>query len=254
MSLPVARSAVAILLLAAIPVPSAADLRLERIRTVERPGRSGEVLSREHSEVIFIGDSSARYDTGPHSFIVRADDGKFLWLNHEAKTYAEVSLPLKLEDLFTAQERDCVRDFPRALIDAEASVKWTEQVREIEGWQTRKLRIEGRHESGMRFEGDRWVTHGLPVDLGTYHLLVRSRAALSTRTRGWVGEMLAAGGYAVESTTIMHVRGHRHVDQRRLKTVGDVEADSSRYMPPDTYAATEPRPPIDLQCDSGSRP
>ncbi len=252
MSLYAARSTVGFLLLAAIAAPGAADLRLERTRLLEGPGRNGEVFRRELSEVIFVGDSSARFDTGPHSFIVRSGDGKFLWLNHEARTYAEVSLPLKLEDLFTEQERECVRNFPRALTDAEATVRWTEEAREIEGWKTRKLRIEGRHHSGLRFEDERWVTHGLPVDLKAYHLLVRNRAALSTRTRGWVGELLAEGGYPVETTTTLHVRGHQHVDQRRLTTVEEVEPDGSRYLPPTTYAATEPRPPIDLQCVSGT--
>ncbi len=247
-------STLAFLSLLAIAAPGSADLRLEGTRVFEAPGRDGEKFRREGVEVVFLGNAAARFDTGPHSYIVRSEDGKFLWLNHETRTYAEVSLPLKLEGFFTDQERDCVRNFPRALVDAEATVKWTEERREIEGLQTRKLRVEGRHESGLRFEDDRWMTHGLPVDLKPYHLLTRNRAALSTRTRGWVDELLAEGGYPVETTTIMHIGGGQHVDQRRLTSVEEVEPDSSRYLPPADYAGTEPRPPIDLHCVGGSQP
>lgn len=232
--------------------PGAADWRVEGTRVFEGPERDGEKFRRQSTEVIYVGDGSARYDSGPYSYILRSGDGKLFWLNHQTRTYAEVSLPLKLEELFTAQERDCVQSFPQALMDAEASVEWSDETREVEGWPTRKLHVAGRHVTGLRFEDDRWVTHGLPVDLKPYHLLMRNRAALSTRTRGWVDDLLAEGGFPLETTTTIRFGARQHVDQRRVTSVREVEVDDSRYLPPADYAATESRPPIDLQCVSGS--
>ena len=237
------------LLFAAMAVPSTADLRLERTRSIQMLDRDGEVdSSRERAEVVFIGESSARLDLGSESAIVRVDEGVFLWLDHGAKAYAELALPLKLEDLFTDEEKSCLRLYSQALLNADASVTLTDEHRVIGGWETRKLRVEGRHPRGFRFEEEKWITHSLPVDLGPYFQVIQNRAALSTVTRAWFGQFVAAGGYPVESTRTMGDPGRVRVVKQRLEAVNEVAADGSRYLPPAGYAPTLTRPPLDVQC------
>ena len=230
--------------------PSAADLRLDRSRSIQMLDQDGNVgHSEQRTEVVFIGESSARVDFGSESAIVRLADGVYLWLDHEAEAYAEVALPLKLEDLLTLEEQECLRRFPQALENVEAAVTLTGERRMIDQRETRRLKVEGRHFSGFQIESDSWVTDSLSMDLGPYHQLVKSRAALSTASRGWIGEVIAVGGYSVESTATRRMRGRvRHVVKQRLETVNEVDTEETRYQAPAGYTHSLSRPPLDIGC------
>jgi Domain of unknown function (DUF4412) len=242
--------ALALLLLPATAASGATDLRLERRRLDQRFGEDAaeEKASRELLEVLFISARSARLDSGTTSAIVRVDDGVFLWIDHDAKAYAELTLPLRMEDLLTDEEQECVRHFPQALAIARASVIRTAEHRAIEGWETEKLRIEGQHPSGPQFEQDTWLTKDLPADLEPYHQLVRAQAALSLLWRGWIEQLIAAGGFPVESKATVRDRGSVRVSEKRLEKVEEVEFDASRYLPPAGYTPTLDRPPLDVAC------
>jgi len=90
-------------------MPIWADLRLERSRSYRSLDLVGEVRSSgEVRDVVFVGEEASRWDTDAWSIIVRTADGVYLWLDHQAKAYAELDLPLKLEDLLTDFEKDCM--------------------------------------------------------------------------------------------------------------------------------------------------
>ncbi|MCP3963341.1 MAG: hypothetical protein GY719_36345 [bacterium] len=234
--------------------PSAADLRLERSGLLQWLDSDGKVSSsEERGEVVFVGESAARVDAGTGSAIARTDDGVFLWLDHEAKEYAELPLPLKLEDLLTDEERTCLKQIPWVLENAEATVRLTDESRVIDGRKTVRLRVEG-HLRDLQFERDTWITRDLSVDLGPYFQLIQNFGALSTLSRGWIGDVIAAQGYPVESTATRRARGRSRVAKLRLVAVSEVSPDTSRYLPPVGYSPSLKRPPVDLKCITAPRP
>ncbi|MEM7355778.1 MAG: hypothetical protein AAF657_33490 [Acidobacteriota bacterium] len=223
-------------------------MRIERVLKEESATPSGEVRINEREEVVWVGESSARLDARSASTIVRLADGVFVHLDHSAKAYVEVALPMKLEDFFSPQEKECLRQSPQALANTPATVKLTGEERLVEGRRARKLRTEWEHFMGLRFEQDKWLSDDLPIDVGPYLQLIRHRAALSSVTRGWIDQVVGAGGFPIESTTKLHSdRGTRTV-RRRLASVTVVDADPSRYLPPPGYSPTLERPPLDLAC------
>lgn len=228
---------------------STVELRVERKRSDESfNAASGEsIIKREQIEVLFISESAARLDTESVSIIVR--DDVFVWVDHDAKAYVEIILPLQMEDLLGSAEQDCFRSFPQAFDDAQASVTSTGEQTTLGRWKASQQRIEG-HLRKVRFEVDRWTTEDLPIDLGAYHLLVRSRAALSPLYRGWVEQLITKGGFLVRSKAILHGRGGVKVSEIHLKTIDQIEADESRYSPPHGYSQTLDRPPLDIACVS----
>ncbi len=242
--------AVAAVVLLGMAAPIKADLRLERMRTVEVLDRAGNVdSSRERTEMVFIGERSARLDLGPGSVIVRMDDGIYLWLDHPAKAYVEVTLPLTLESFLTDQEQQCFQQSSQSVVDVDATVTLTDERRVIDQRQARKLRVAGRHPIGFQIEREEWLTQSLSVDLAPYHQVLLYQGELSPASRGWKAEALAAGGYAVESTlTLRSRRGGVRVNKQRLVAVKEVPFEASRYHPPADYAPTLSRPPLDVAC------
>ncbi len=238
-----------LVLLAILALPATADMRLERLKFDEKIDSDGKSeSSRERTDVVFVGKNSVRLDTGSDSTIVRLDDGVYLYLDHAAKAYAEIALPLKLEDLLTKREKACLSQLPQALENTEAIVELTDERRMIDGREARRLRTAWRHFGGLEFEGDTWITHSLVVDLEPYWVMVRNRRAVSPVYRGWVDNVAEIGGYPVESTTTMRSDRGVKVARQRLVAVSEVKADKSRYLPPADYSPTLDRPPLDVAC------
>ena len=231
---------------------SAADLLIERTRTIQILDDAGQVdSSREWPDILYASDIGVRWDARSTSTIVRADGDTLVYVDHRAKSYAEVTLPLRLEDLLTIEETECLSHHPLVLVDAEAEVTLTGETRLIGQWKTTRLRVVGQHPFGLRIERDTWITHDLPVDLGPYLKMVQNMAALSTLSRAWFAEYLAAGGFPVESTTVRRYRGKARRLEQRLDSVTEVEVDPARYRPPAGYSPTLKRPPLDVACVSG---
>ena len=240
---------ISLLILAAFPRLALAELRVERLQTDERSSFDGELKRREErTQFVFVAEGAVRFDNGPTSIIVRLEDGVYIHLDHGTKTYAELTLPLKLEDLLTDQEKACLRQFPQALAGPEATVTLTDERRTIGRREARKIRIEWANFVGLAFEEERWVSHGLPPEVGLYLDLEQSRAALSPAYRGWIDQVVEFGGYPIESTrTLQNERGVRVVRQR-LIAVTEIEPDKVRYRPPRDYSPTLGRPPLDVAC------
>ncbi len=227
---------------------SAADLRLEHQRSFEAINLQGEtVFQHEMTEVVFLSEQAARYDARIGSFIVRTEDGIFLWLDHEARTFAEARLPVTMEELLSDDDKKCIESFPGVVKDAEATVQQTGEEKTIGDWQSAKIHVEGQFGEGLSFVDDRWITHELEVDLEPYHLLIGAKAALSLRTRGWIDELLAEGGYPVESETIESSPKRRRIYRNRLVDVREIESDETRYQPPAGYVR-DSRFPLDFRC------
>ncbi len=238
---------VSLLLLFAV-LPGAADLRIERAGTAFDPDDEADTR-REWTDVLFVGAGGVRRDLPSFSTIVRAGADTYVHIDHQAKAYAEVTLPLKLEELLTETELECLRRQPFALADLAAEVTLTGESRLIGRWQTKRLRVLGRHPIGLAIEEDAWITHDLPVDLGLYLKMMQGKAALSPISRGWYPDFTAAGGFPVESTMIRRMHGNvRRRTERRLDSVTEVEPDPTRYRPPAGYSPTLRRPPLDVAC------
>ncbi len=236
------------LLLLLTVLPSAADLRIERTGLAFDP--EDEVgTRREWADVLFVGAGGVRRDLPSFSTIIRAGEDTYVHIDHRAKAYAEVPVPLKLEDLLTERDLKCLRWQPLALADLTAEVTLTGESRLIGRWQTKRLRVLGRHPIGLEIEEDIWITHDLPVDLALYFKMMHNKAALSPISRGWYADFTAAGGFPVESTMIRRMHGNvRRRTEQRLDSVTEVEPDPARYRPPAGYSPTLQRPPLDVAC------
>ncbi len=236
-----------VLLLLFAVLPATADLRIERTRTAFDPGAKADSI-REWADTLFIGASGVRWDLPSTSTIVRTDTRTYVHIDHQARAYAEVPMPLKLEDLLTAEELECLRRPPLALVDLAAEVTMTGESRLIDRWKTTRLRVSGRHALGLEIEKDMWITHDLPVDLSLFFKMMRNKAALSPVSRAWYADLAAAGGFPVESTTIRTMRDRVWQMQQRLDSVSEIEPDPARYRPPAGYSPTLLRPPLDVAC------
>lgn len=243
------RSACCVLLLAVTATQSGGDIRLERTRTYRNLDSAGQVRSSgEARDVVFVGEGVARWDTDAWSVMVRTRTGVYLWLDHKAKAYAELSLPLELEDLLTDFEKDCVKSAPMALVDATAKVTWADEFRVIDGRKARRVTVEGVTSGGDAFSRDFWMTRDFAVDLEPYLEIVRNRSALNPMNRGWIEEFLSRGGFPAEGTSTVSVGGGQRIVEQRLISVDEVPAEAARYQPPAGYAPSLDRPPLGVAC------
>ena len=228
--------------------PCAADLRIERTKIAVDPDSEDD--AREWPDVLFIGVDGVRRDLASTSVIVRSDADTYIHIDHDARAYVEVPLPLRLEDLLTEADATCLSRSPLALENLEAEVTLTAESRQVGRWKATRVRVRGRHSLGLELEEDLWITHDLPVDLSLYFKMARNTAALSPLSRAWYGDLVAANGFPLESTTTRRMRDRTWRWQRRLDSVTEVEPDPARYRPPAGYTPTLSRPPLDVACVS----
>jgi hypothetical protein len=211
------------LLLFLLALPAAADTLL----TIKSHVQGLTMAGPPDGEIrIWVaGDRLRRDDGDASSTILRLDRNKLYLVNHQDRTYSELSLPLDLQKLAAASQD---------LLKTVVQVNPTNQTKKIRSWKARKVEVDVSNAAGLKLDATLWVS----TDVEAYAALNRmvvSLAALQPGGATLARQLEQIGGFPVVQEAEVELNGSRFKTREELVSVETRTAPAELYEPPAGY-------------------
>lgn len=218
-----------------LTAPAHADTVLEyqtRFRSFkgEKPGDP-----LDSKTIAWIAADRARLDRTESSVIFRGDERRMYFLDHQAKTWQQLSVPIKLEEHFVG-EKKALFDEIIAEHASPVTVKEMSLPETIGPWVTRKLEINGETATlGSHEKVEVWNMADPKVDKSAYDELRRNNAALNPSARRWIDHALALPGITVKQKVSFEDQRWRTEITNELLSIEERKSPDGYYSPPKDY-------------------
>lgn len=170
------------------------------------------------------GDRLRRDDGDATSTILRLDRNRLYIVNHQDRTYSELSLPLDLQKLGASQDA----------LKTVVQVKPSNETKKIRSWNARRVEVDVSNAAGLKLDGTLWVS----TDVEAYAALNRmavSLAALQPGGANLARQLEEIGGFPVVQETDVEMNGSRFKTREELVSVETKAAPAGLYEPPAGY-------------------
>jgi len=194
----------------------------------------GENQPAKDTEVkIWVGADRLRRDEGQTSSILRLDRNKLYIVDHAAKTYSEVGLPVDLQKYAPAGTEAAMKQMGDAM-RLDAKVTPASETRKIGDWNARRVDVAITSAMGMKIATTMWVSK----DLEIYRSLNRMSATLASLQHGaaaWARQLEEIEGFPVLQESSISVVGTQFKTREELVAVAAQDAPAGIYEPPAGY-------------------
>lgn len=231
-----ALAVLAVLALAAAPAQAATHLTLKSHQDgFEVQGQSQP--SQDRTVEIWMDAGKIARDDG--SSLVISDGESLILVDHNAKTYNVLELPIDLGALLPEQLKGQL-DQMREVATIDAEVAPGEETREIGDWTAKRYDVTLSNQMGLAVEQVIWATPEVEVDATLYNALTGSLASLQPGGGDWVRELAAIEGFPVLRETTMQIGPETSVTTREELVAVKTEAPpAGTFAPPSDYAEEE---------------
>jgi hypothetical protein len=171
------------------------------------------------------GDKLRRDDGDASSTILRLDRNKLYVVNHQDRTYSELSLPLDLQKLGASQD----------ILKTVVQVNPTNETRKIRSWNARKVEVDVSNAAGLKLDGTLWVSKDVEA-YATLNRMAVSMAALQPGGANLARQLEQVGGFPVVQEAEVEMNGSRFKTREELVSVETKAAPAGLYEPPAGYA------------------
>jgi hypothetical protein len=188
-------------------------------------------------QVMWIGDDRVRLDQGSTSVLIRVDQEKMYFLDHEDKTSSAVDLPFDIKEYLPQGMGDQIAQ----MMKFEVEVTPTDETRTIGEWTTK--RYDAVMTSQMvTVDSTFWVAHDVHLDFDHFYELYEQMVAAQPGMTDVVTAMRSMKGFVIEQQGVakMPMMGDVSIGSS-LKTVSieDATPPGGIYDPPADYTAKE---------------
>jgi hypothetical protein len=192
-------------LLFGLPAALSADTVLEYTRKSEYSYfESGATRTSHRQWTATYDEGRARIDDKSHSYILRADLGKFWLLSHRSRTFTELSVPIRLERYLSAEERETAKlnvEMGAPIVD----VTPTAESKKIGLWQAKLWQISVMQpELEIVRDFELWLSPEFPGAAEVYLELRQIISQLDFAGRAWREQISALDGLPVMSVSKEH--------------------------------------------------
>jgi hypothetical protein len=181
----------------------------------------------------WFGNQGVRYDLGDTSVILRIDTKKFININHVAKTFSVLDMPIDMKKLVDPQMAPMM-DQMMKMMAMTVTVTPSDRTGTYAGFACKfsKLTISSRM---MTIATDECLTDAVPIDYARYKELVESQSELAPNSQ-WMKDLVEkVHGFPVYSETSTTMMGKTFGSSMELKSVEDRAAAAGQYEPPAGY-------------------
>ncbi|MCP4656152.1 MAG: hypothetical protein GY856_12125 [bacterium] len=198
------------------------DVRKERIQAFTQESRV-----TEFRRTVSIGATASRMDDEVESYLLRPDLGKLFLLDHGAKVYRALKLPIELAAYIPEEAKAIAPDVMR-LLTSDMELTDTGEERTFGSWRARLWRANVVFSMlNLSEEYDFWVSTELDSDTGAYKELMRNVYAIDPTERKWRGEILALEGVVIHS----EARRGSGQSTKRNSTIQLISIDEKKVEP-----------------------
>lgn len=232
---PITALTLTIALAAALAAPALADTRLEMKSHTDAFQMMGQSQPAQDKTITFwiAGDRVLRED-GDNAFLYRGDQNKLYIIDHEAKTYSPVALPIDLLALMPAEMRGQMQGLLQQMAMT-ATVAPTDERKEIGGWSARRYDVHMENQMGMKIDSTVWATEEVASDLQAFRGLYAAMGSLQPGGAGAVDELMKVQGVPVLSETRIEGMGGSFGSREELLSAAETDAPAGTYELPAGY-------------------
>jgi hypothetical protein len=228
------RALIPLALLLALSTPAFADSVLQITSHVDSFQLMGETQAAKDTRVdIWVGADRLRRDEGETSSILRLDRNKAYVVDHTAKTYSEIDLPVDLGKLAPEGAGPAVVQMAEAM-KLDARITPSEETRKVRDWNARRVDVAITSAMGMKIATTMWVSKDLDV-YRSLNKLASTLAALQPGAAAWARQLEQIDGYPVLQESSVNVVGTQFKTREEVVAVAAKEAPAGHYEPPTGY-------------------
>ena len=221
---------------------AAADTRLELKSHTDAFQMMGQSQPAQDKTIRFwIADDRVLRDDGQSAFLYRADENKLYLIDHGAKSYTTLSLPVDVLALLPAESRAQMQGFLQQMA-MKATVTPTDERKEINGWSARRYDVHMENQMGMKVDATVWTTESVEADLDAFRGLYAAMGALQPGGASAVDELMKIRGIPVLSETTVAGMGGSFGSKEELVTAEQAAAPAGTYEVPAGYAEKQFNP------------
>lgn len=215
------------LLTATLALPAAADTRI--VTAVE-----GTDLEPS-SKTTWFGENRIREDLGDRSVIIDLEADRLILVDHEARTFQTVALPLDIASMLPPQARSAYESaLERMKMDVEVSP--TDETAEVAGYTATRNDVVMTSEFIGEVTVELWVSDEVPVNVSSYKQMMLEMADLQPAAGAWMKRLLEVEGYPVRVVTRAAAGGTTFERVETVTSVEEADAPAGHYAAPEGYA------------------
>lgn len=234
--------AIACALALVLATAAAADTRLDMKSHTDAFQMMGQDQPAQDKTITFwiAGDRVLR-DDGDNAFLYRGDENKLYLIDHGAKSYTVLSLPVDMLALMPAESRAQMQGFLQQMA-MKATVTPADEEKEINGWSARRYDVHMENQMGMKVDSTVWATEAVEADLDAFRGLYAAMGALQPGGASAVDELLKIQGVPVLSETTVAGMGGSFGSREELVSAQQAAAPAGTYEVPAGYAEKQFNP------------
>jgi hypothetical protein len=189
--------------------------------------------ARDQTTTTWVAADRLRSDQGQTSFIVRLDTSTLLVVDHEAKTFSELKLPVDISSLMPPEMAAGMKK----MMTFTATVTPTDETKVIGTWKTRRFDIK-MSSPMVEMTSQVWVTKDVGFDIASFTRMGEQIMSMQPGMAGIAEELRKIDGFQVrqENVTTMTMGGNAEVrSSEEVVSVEDLPAPAGTYDPPAGY-------------------
>jgi hypothetical protein len=180
---------------------------------------------------VWVGKDQISRADEKSTLIVRPDE--MIVVNHAAKTYTVLDLPLDFDELVPPEMKQMA-----AMFKLSAEVTPTEERKKIGDWNVRRYDIEMTNPSGMAITTVMWTTKDLDLEYPSYEKLAAQTMAMAGGAE-LAAEMAKLEGFPVLQETTIDMAGNTVKNSEELVSVEKKDPPAGVYAAPEGYTESE---------------
>jgi len=193
--------------------------------------------ARDSEAKIWVGDGVIVRDDDQSRVILT--DEKLYLVNHEAKTYNVLDLPVNMEELLPEQMMAQYNQM-KEMATMSAEVAPVDETREVGDWSAKRYNVTLTNQMGFTMEQVIWASPDVAVDPALYNDLTEALAKLQPGGGEWVSALDAIEGFPVLRETTMSIGPDTTVKtHEELLSVEEKDAPEGIFAPPADYEEQE---------------
>jgi len=189
--------------------------------------------AHDETTTTWLAADRLRSDQGETSFIVRLDTSSLLVLDHEAKTFSEIKLPVDVSSLIPPEMAAGMAK----MMTFTATVTPSDETKVIGKWKTRRFDIK-LSSPMLEMTSVVWVTKDVDFDIASFTSMGEQILRMQPGMAGIAEELRKIDGFQVrqDNVTKMTMGGNTEVrSSEEVVSVEDVPAPAGTYEPPADY-------------------
>lgn len=226
-------------LLALLLLTSTVAARADTLLTMKSHTDAFELMGQKQeakdSQIkMWVGSDRVRRDDEATTIILRLDQNKMYMVDHTAKTYSILDLPIDFKKLMPEGGEQMMEQMSQ-MMKMDVTITPTEEKKTVGKWDARKVKVGLSNSMGMKVDTTMWVSKAVGVDSAIYTKMAASLASLQPGAMDWVKKMEQIDGFPVLQESTVSMAGTSFKTREELLSVEDKAPTAGAYDPPAGY-------------------